>query len=201
MCLFNLITDNKLGLYSLCLCFHLFFLIHFLLYFTRYKQFTTFKQQKQPFATDRWRNTILNDVSDFQKILKRSESGTLQFSDIHASNTPQIPNASTSYIPCFFRLWVSLPPKPGISSQQGWKDNMTLSSTYCPSAPLLAANQISSRWPNTVLLLDCVTFTAPLGGALGHCRGQWASHPNARSPSPFFPIGPSPVKLSMGDSS
>ena len=53
--------------------------------------------------------------------------------------------------PCFFRLWVSPPPRAGTSSQQEREDSKA-PRLLLLWAPLLAANPTSSRRPNTDFL-------------------------------------------------
>ena len=85
-------------------------------------------------------------------------------------HVPQAPHGSTSDIPRFFHLWVSSPPpRAGTFSPQQREDSKI-------TAPLLAANPISSRCPNTAFLP--VTFAAPPGVAPGLCQGEGAAPAN-----------------------
>ena len=63
---------------------------------------------------------------------------------------PQAPHGSTSNT-CFFRLWVSPPPRAGTSSQQEREDSKA-PRLLLLWAPLLAANPTRSRRPNTDFL-------------------------------------------------
>lgn len=126
MYLSNLLEEKK------WVCIHVFvfltfFLIHFL-YFRKYKQSTSLKQQ--PFTADGLRSTILNDISGFQKTLKRSELHTLQLSAIHASATLKfkIPLLPSFFVSSTFGFLIL----PGTSPQQGKRTVWLL--LQCPIA-------------------------------------------------------------------
>lgn len=136
-------------------------------------------------------------MSGFQKILKRSELGTLQSS---ASN-PRIQNVSISFILFLLSLGFSFSLNLGYLHNGQKKTAWLL--LQCPIAVWLHFRQqikSSSRWSKYSNFL----WTVLLSGL--HQRvpwksvqGQWPFYPNTSSFSPLSPIGLGLIKLSAGN--